>query len=59
VQDTDITDDHSFPHKVNVDLDMLHALAGGVEGVVWGATEVVGIARGTAEVSEAGDEGAV
>jgi hypothetical protein len=26
VQDTDITDGHAFPHKVEVDLDMLHAL---------------------------------
>jgi hypothetical protein len=26
VQDTDITDGHAFPHKVEVDLDMLRAL---------------------------------
>jgi hypothetical protein len=26
VQDADITDDHAFPHKVEVDLDMLQAL---------------------------------
>jgi hypothetical protein len=26
VQDADITDDHAFPHKVEVDFDMLHAL---------------------------------
>jgi hypothetical protein len=41
---------------VEVNLDMLHALAGGVEGVVWGTTEVVGAARGVAEVSEADNE---
>jgi hypothetical protein len=29
---------------------------GGVEGAMWGATEVVGAARGAAEVSEAGDK---
>jgi hypothetical protein len=26
VQDTDITDGHAFPHKVEVDLEMLRAL---------------------------------
>jgi hypothetical protein len=26
VQDEDIIDDHTFPHKVNVDLDMFCAL---------------------------------
>jgi hypothetical protein len=26
VQDADITDGHMFPHKVEVDLDMLHTL---------------------------------
>jgi hypothetical protein len=26
VQDADITDDHAFPHKVEVDLDILQAL---------------------------------
>jgi hypothetical protein len=26
VQDADITDGHTFPHKVEVDLNMLHAL---------------------------------
>jgi hypothetical protein len=26
MQDTDITDGHAFPHKVEVDLDMLRAL---------------------------------
>jgi hypothetical protein len=38
VQDTDITDGHAFPHKVEVDLDMLHALVlNGVGGEVDGA----------------------
>jgi hypothetical protein len=31
---------------------------GGVMGDAWGAVEVVGTARSTAEVSEAGDKGA-
>jgi hypothetical protein len=52
VQDMDITDGHAFPHKVEDDLDMLYALAGAVEGTVWG------VAHGAAEVGEAGDEGA-
>jgi hypothetical protein len=26
VQDVDITDGHTFPHKLEVDLDMLHTL---------------------------------
>jgi hypothetical protein len=35
VQDTDITDDHVFLHKVEVDLDMLRALVlNGVGGEV-------------------------
>jgi hypothetical protein len=35
VQDADITDGHVFPHKVKVDLDMLHALVlNGVGGEV-------------------------
>jgi hypothetical protein len=38
VQDADITDGHALPHKVKVDLDMLHALtlnevSGEVDGV--------------------------
>jgi hypothetical protein len=38
VQDTDITDGHAFPHKVEVDLDMLHVLVlNGVGGEVDGA----------------------
>jgi hypothetical protein len=31
---------------------------GGVEGAVWGTAEIVGTARGVAEVGEVGDEGA-
>jgi hypothetical protein len=35
VQDTDITDGHAFPHKVEVDLDMIRALVlNGVGGEV-------------------------
>jgi hypothetical protein len=35
VQDADITDGHAFLHKVEVDLDMLHALVlNGVGGEV-------------------------
>jgi hypothetical protein len=35
VQDADITDGHVFPHKVKVDLDILHALVlNGVGGEV-------------------------
>jgi hypothetical protein len=35
VQDVDITDGHVFPHKVEVDLGMLHALVlNGVGGEV-------------------------
>jgi hypothetical protein len=41
VQDTDITDGHAFLHKVEVDLDMLHALVlNGVGGEVDGADVV-------------------
>jgi hypothetical protein len=46
VQDTDITDGHAFPHKVEVDLDMLHALVlNGVGGEVDG-TNVVAVDEG-------------
>jgi hypothetical protein len=35
VQDTNITDGHVFPHKLEVDLDMLHTLVlNGVGGEV-------------------------
>jgi hypothetical protein len=38
VQDADITDGHAFPHKVEVDPDMLRALVlNGVGGEVDGA----------------------
>jgi hypothetical protein len=46
VQDTDITDGHAFPHKVEVDLDMLRALVlNGVGGEVDGA-DVVAVDEG-------------
>jgi hypothetical protein len=46
VQDTDITDDHPFLHKVEVDLDMLRALVlNGVDGEVDGA-DVVAVDEG-------------
>jgi hypothetical protein len=46
VQYTDITDDHTFPHKVEVDLNMLHALVlDGVGGEVDGA-DVVSVDKG-------------
>jgi hypothetical protein len=42
VQDVDITDGHAFLHKVEVDLDMLHALVlNGLGGEVDGADVVV------------------
>jgi hypothetical protein len=41
VQDTDITDGHVFLHKVEVDLDMFHAVVlNGVGGEVDGADVV-------------------
>jgi hypothetical protein len=41
MQDTDITDGHAFPHKVEVDLDKLRALVlNGVGGEVDGADVV-------------------
>jgi hypothetical protein len=42
VQDANITDGHAFPHKVEVNLDMLHALVlNGVGGEVDGTDVVV------------------
>jgi hypothetical protein len=42
----DITDGHTFPHKVEVDLDMLHALVlNGIGGEVDG-TDVVTVDEG-------------
>jgi hypothetical protein len=41
VQDVDITNGHMFLHKVEVDLDMLHALVlKGVGGEVYNANAV-------------------
>jgi hypothetical protein len=40
VQDADITDGHVFPHKVEVDLDMLRAL---VLNVVGGEVDGAGV----------------
>jgi hypothetical protein len=46
VQDVDITDSNTFPHKVEVDLDMLHALVmNGVGGEVDDA-DVVAVDEG-------------
>jgi hypothetical protein len=42
VQNTDITDGHAFPHKVEVDLDMFHAL---VLNEVGGEVDEVGAKR--------------
>jgi hypothetical protein len=42
VQDTDITNDHTFPHEVDVDLDMLGALVlNGVGGEVYDTDIVI------------------
>jgi hypothetical protein len=42
VQDVDITDGHAFPHKVEVDLNMLRALVlNGVGGEVNGVNVVI------------------
>jgi hypothetical protein len=41
-----------------MDTSVAHS-AGGVIGIAWGTTEVVGIVRGTIEIGEAGDEGVV
>jgi hypothetical protein len=46
VQDVNITDGHAFPHKVEVDLDMLHALVlNGVGGEV-DSTDAVAVDEG-------------
>jgi hypothetical protein len=46
VQDADIIDGHTFPHKVEVDLDMLHALVlNGVGGEIDDA-DVVAVDEG-------------
>jgi hypothetical protein len=42
MQDVDITDGHAFPHKVEVDLNMLRALVlNGVGGEVNGVNVVI------------------
>jgi hypothetical protein len=39
---TDITDGHAFPHKVEINIDLLHALVlNGVGGAVDGADVVI------------------
>jgi hypothetical protein len=44
--DTDMIDDHAFPHKVEVNLDMLHALVlNGIGGEVDG-TDIVVVNKG-------------
>jgi hypothetical protein len=46
VQDADIIDGHTFPHKVEVDLDMFHALVlNGVGGEIDDA-DVVAVDEG-------------
>jgi hypothetical protein len=46
VQDVNITDGHAFPHKVEVDLDMLRALVlNGVGGEV-DSTDAVAVDEG-------------
>jgi hypothetical protein len=46
MQGTDITDGHAFPHKVEVDLDMLHALVlNGVGGEIDSA-DVIAVDEG-------------
>jgi hypothetical protein len=41
-----------------MDVESAHCVIGGV-GAAWGAAELVGAARGTAEVGEAADDGAI
>jgi hypothetical protein len=42
MQDVDIIDDHTFPHKVEVNLDMLHALVlNDIGGDVDGADVII------------------
>jgi hypothetical protein len=46
MHDTDIIDGHAFPHKVEVDLNMLHALMlDGVGGAV-DDTDVIAVDEG-------------
>jgi hypothetical protein len=46
VQDVDISDDHAFPHKVEVDLDMLHVLVLNVVGGEVNGVDVVTVDDG-------------
>jgi hypothetical protein len=46
VQDTDITDGHAFPHKVEVDLDMLHVLMLNGVGAEVDGTDIVTVDEG-------------
>jgi hypothetical protein len=46
VQDADITDGHAFPHKVEVDLDMLRALVLNRVGGEVDGTNVVAVDEG-------------
>jgi hypothetical protein len=46
VQDMNITDGHAFPHKVEVDLDMLHALVLNGIGREVDGTDVVAVDEG-------------
>jgi hypothetical protein len=46
VQDVDITDGHAFPHKVEIDLDMLRALVLNGVGVEVNDTHVVIVDEG-------------
>jgi hypothetical protein len=43
VQDVDITDGHAFPHKLDVDLDMLHTLVLNEVGGEINGTDVVAV----------------
>jgi hypothetical protein len=47
VQDADITDGHAFPYKVEVDLDMLHAMVLNVVGREVDDADVVTVDEGT------------
>jgi hypothetical protein len=47
VQDANITDGHAFPHKLEVDLNMLHVLVLNVVGREVDDTDVVAVDKGT------------
>jgi hypothetical protein len=46
VQDTNITDDHAFPHKVEVDRDMLRTLVLNRDGGEVTGADVVAVDEG-------------